>query len=68
MRKILFEHIDKLPESQKVAFTLQKVEGLSQKEISSIIETSESAVESLLHRAKKNLQNSLQAYYKKKMI
>ena len=66
--KVLFDHINKLAENQKVAFTLQKVEGLSQKEISSIMETSESAVESLLHRAKKNLQNSLQSYYKKKMI
>jgi len=66
--KILFDHIDKLPENQKVAFTLQKVEGLSQKEISSIMETTESAIESLLHRAKKNLQKSIHNFYKKKMI
>ena len=65
---ILFSYIEKLPENQKIAFTLQKVEGLSQKEISSIMKTSESAVESLLHRAKKNLQKGLQNYYKKKLI
>ena len=66
--KILFDHIDKLPENQKVAFTLQKVEGLSQKEICEVMETSESAIESLLHRAKKNLQKSLHGYYKNKII
>jgi len=65
---ILFKYIGKLPENQRVAFTLQKVEGLSQKEISVIMETSESAVESLLHRAKKNLQKGLQGFYEKKMI
>ena len=65
---ILFSYIRKLPENQKVAFTLQKVEGLSQKEISVIMETSESTVESLLHRAKNNLQKGLQGFYEKKMI
>ncbi len=60
---ILFEAMDKLPESQKVAFLLQQMEGMSQTQISSIMEKSESSVESLLHRAKANLRNLLRKYY-----
>ena len=52
----LFKAIDKLPENQKTAFVLNKVEELSYREISEIMDSSESAVDSLLQRAKKNLQ------------
>lgn len=56
---ILFKAIDKLPENQKTAFILSKVEGLSNKEISEIMKSSVSSVESLLFRAKQNLIKSL---------
>lgn len=52
----LFKAIDKLPANQKTAFVLNKVEELSYREISEIMDSSESAVDSLLQRAKKNLQ------------
>ncbi|MDA3892766.1 MAG: RNA polymerase sigma factor [Salinivirgaceae bacterium] len=61
--KILSTAIDSLPESQKSAFTLHKYEELSYKEISEILKTSVSSVESLMHRAKKNLQKKLTKYY-----
>ncbi|MCE1197737.1 MAG: sigma-70 family RNA polymerase sigma factor [Marinilabiliales bacterium] len=48
-----------LPEKQRIAFTLSKYEELSQKEISAIMELTEGAVESLIFRAKKNLQERL---------
>ncbi len=60
---ILFSAIDTLPESQKVAFTLQKVEGLSLKEIGGVMKKKEGAIESLLNRARENLKVKLRAYY-----
>ncbi|NER14152.1 sigma-70 family RNA polymerase sigma factor [Leptobacterium flavescens] len=62
--EILFKAIDKLPKDQKVVFTLHKIEGLSYKEIGTITEKSLSSVESLMFRAKKNLQKLLHSYYK----
>ena len=61
----LFLAIDRLPEAQKVAFTLHKIDGLSYQEISEITQKSLSSVESLMFRAKKNLQQLLEDYYKK---
>jgi RNA polymerase sigma factor (sigma-70 family) len=61
---ILFKAMADLPENQRVAFVLNKVEGLSYQEISEVMETSVSAVESLLHRAKSNLRKLLGDFYK----
>ncbi len=61
--KTLFKMIDQLPENQRIAFTLHKVEGLSYQEISEIMQTTVSAVESLMHRAKNNLRKNLEAYF-----
>ena len=61
--EILMEALNSLPDSQKTAFLLSKQEGYSQQEIADILKTSVSAVESLVHRAKKNLHNKLYAYY-----
>lgn len=63
--EVLMAAIEKLPENQRVAFTLHKIEDLSYKKIAVVMETSLSAVESLIHRAKKNLQKNLYEYYKK---
>ncbi len=59
----LFKAIAELPENQKVAFTLNKIEGLSYQEISEIMETTVPSVESLLFRARQNLKNLLSEYY-----
>lgn len=56
---ILFKALDSLPESQKTAFILCKLENLSYKEISEILKTTVPAVESLLSRAKQNLRKML---------
>jgi RNA polymerase sigma factor (sigma-70 family) len=61
--KILFSAINKLPENQKVAFTLYNIEGLSYQEITEVMQTSLSSVESLIFRAKSNLRVSLKSYY-----
>ncbi len=61
--EVLFKAINKLPESQRVMFTLSKVDGLSYKEIADITGNSLSSVESILFRSKKNLQSILKNYY-----
>ena len=55
----LFRKIDLLPENQKTAFILNKLEDLSYQEIAGIMNISASAVDSLLQRAKQNLRKSL---------
>ena len=63
--QILHQAMDRLPENQKIAITLSKYEGFSNKEISEIMNTSVSSVESLIHRAKVNLKKKLYRYYDK---
>lgn len=60
----LFRAINQLPDAQKVVFTLHKVDGKTYQEISDITQKSISSVESLMFRAKKNLQKSLEHFYK----
>ena len=68
--KVLFSVINTLPENQKTAFILSKVDGLSNPEVSEIMGMSISAIESLLFRAKKELKeklsNKFEEYRKKK--
>lgn len=56
----LFKAIKGLPDNQKTAFTLHKLEDLSYLEISEVMQTSVAAVESLMHRAKQNLKKILE--------
>ncbi|HRI23126.1 MAG TPA: RNA polymerase sigma factor [Ferruginibacter sp.] len=56
---LLFKLIDQLPESQRTAFILNKVEELSYREIAEILNSSESAVDSLLQRAKQALRKKI---------
>jgi RNA polymerase sigma-70 factor, ECF subfamily len=64
LSKILFREIDKLPDNQRIAFVLNKVENLSYKEISEVLDTSVSSVESLIFRAKTNLKKRLEKFYR----
>jgi RNA polymerase sigma-70 factor, ECF subfamily len=64
LSSILFKAISKLPENQKTAFILSKLESLSYSEISEVMQTTISSVESLLVRARQNLQKELSEYYK----
>ena len=57
---VLFEAINQLPDNQKIAFTLHKLEDLSYQEVSEVMRTSVAAVESLMHRAKQNLRKILE--------
>ena len=63
-QRIMIENaINTLPVNQKTAFILSKYEELSYKEITEIMGISLSSVESLIFRAKKNLQQKLVNYY-----
>jgi RNA polymerase sigma-70 factor (ECF subfamily) len=62
--RVLHQAIAALAENQRIAFTLSKFEDLSYQEIAEVMGTTIPAVESLLNRAKKNLQIKLYDYYK----
>ena len=57
--KKLLSIIYQLPEQQKTAVTLLKVEGRSQKEVAEIMGISVKAVESLFQRAKQHIKKKL---------
>ena len=52
----LYKKINELPENQKTAVILKYLDDLPQREIAAIMDLSEKAVESLLHRAKQQLK------------
>lgn len=62
---VLFNAINALPEKQKIAFTLIKVQGMSYDEAGRILQQGVKAMESLISRAKLNLQKQLEQYYKR---
>lgn len=62
--EILQSALDSLPDNQKTAFLLSKYDGYSNQEIADVMQTTVSAVESLVHRAKKNLQKKLEKHYR----
>jgi RNA polymerase sigma factor (sigma-70 family) len=62
-RACLKNAIDELSENQRIAFVLNKYEELSYKEIADIMNLSVSSVESLIHRAKTNLQGKLVRHF-----
>ena len=57
---LLFKAVNSLPEKQKTALILLKIEHHTQAETALIMELSEKAVESLFQRAKTNLKKKLE--------
>ncbi len=64
---VLFNALKQLPEKQRIAFTLHKLEGQGYQEIAEIMHTTLYAVESLMGRAKANLKKILDDYYHKNL-
>ena len=62
----LFKALEKIPGKQRIAFTLNKLEGRSYPEIAEIMNTTLYAVESLMGRAKGNLKKILKEFYEEK--
>ena len=59
----IFKAISELPNNQRIAFTLVRVQGMKHEEVSEIMQLSVKAIESLLSRAKENLKNKLNHFY-----
>lgn len=59
----LYKTLAMIPENQRIALTLNKIEGFSYKEISEIMKTTTKAVESLISRGKANLKKKLEKHY-----
>ncbi len=55
----IMQALNTLPESQRVAFTLSKIDGFTNSEIAETMNTTTIAIESLIYRAKKKLSNEL---------
>lgn len=64
---VLFMALKKLPEKQRVAFTLHKMEGLNHRQIANVMNVSVVSVESLQLRAKNGLKKILKEYYEKNL-
>lgn len=62
-KSVIGKALDSLPENQRIAFTLNKMEDLSYAEVADVMQLSLSAVESLIHRARLGLQKRLKNYY-----
>lgn len=57
--------LNRLPDSQRVSFTLSKIDGYTNTEIAEIMNTTTIAVESLIYRAKKKASAELENILKK---
>lgn len=64
LHRTLKQAINNLPKNQKIAFILNKYQDLSYKEVADVMDISLSSVESLIFRAKANLQKLLSDFYK----
>jgi len=62
-KKLLNLAVNSLPENQRIAFVLCKFDERPYKEICEIMNLSLSSVESLIHRARINLQNKLSVHF-----
>jgi RNA polymerase sigma factor (sigma-70 family) len=62
---ILFKAVESLPAKQRLAFTLIKIQGMKYEEACEIMQQNIKAMESLITRARINLQKKLETYYKR---
>jgi len=56
--------LNTLPDNQRVAFTLSKIDGYNNTEIADIMNTTNNAVESLISRAKQKVSAELEIILK----
>ena len=58
--RILAKELEKLPNNQRIAFTLKEIEGESTKDICNILGVSNTNLGVLIYRAKSNLRLALE--------
>ena len=61
------EAVAELPEGLRIVFILRDIEGLSTQEAGEVLELSESAVKTRLHRARLALREKLSAYFAERL-
>ncbi len=66
-RRHLERSIEALPETLKTVFVLRELEGLSVRETAQVLEISEAAVKTRLHRARLALREALTVYFKERL-
>ncbi len=66
-RRVIDEAVAKLPEGLRIVFVLRDIEGLSTEETGEVLELSESAVKTRLHRARLALRDKLSAYFAERL-
>lgn len=59
--------LDRLPDNQRMALVLSKYEGFSHAEIAEVLESSEKAVKSLVHRARERLRELLRPFLQEEL-
>ena len=62
LSRIIKQALDQIPEKQRIAFILNKYQELSYSEVADVLESSEKAVKSLIHRAKEALAERLKPF------
>jgi RNA polymerase sigma-70 factor (ECF subfamily) len=62
-RRVMDEAVAGLPEGLRIVFILRDIEGLSTQETGEVLELSEGAVKTRLHRARLVLREKLSAYF-----
>lgn len=67
-KQVIRKALNTLPKNQRIAFILNKYQMLSYSETAEVMEISVSSVESLIHRAKINLQKALYHLYKNNLL
>jgi RNA polymerase sigma-70 factor, ECF subfamily len=63
--KEVMKALDTLPDNQRIAFTLSRIEGYSNEEIAGMMDTTIEAIESLIYRAKRKISTELENILKK---
>jgi RNA polymerase sigma-70 factor, ECF subfamily len=66
-RRMMDEAVAKLPEGLRIVFVLRDIEGLSTQEAGEVLELSEAAVKTRLHRARLALREKLSAYFAERL-
>jgi RNA polymerase sigma-70 factor (ECF subfamily) len=66
-REVMSEGIQRLPEELRTVFVLRDVQGLSNAEVSDVLQLSVAAVKSRLHRARRQLRDWLDRYFKDRL-
>ena len=66
-RRVMDEAVVELPEGLRIVFILRDIEGLSTQEAGEVLELSEAAVKTRLHRARLALREKLSAYFAERL-